>query len=172
MTGAAGILGQAATRQAPRRWMEHILSSFTPWSALAGGLLIGLAAVLLLAGIGRLAGISNIALSAVDGIFRPPAPLEERSWRWVFLFGLVLGSWGFFRLTGRVPNPRTHVSPALMALAGLLVGYGTSLSNGCTSGHGVCGLGRMSLRSLAATLIFMASGAATVFVVRHVLSLG
>lgn len=148
------------------------MSGFTPGSGLIGGLLIGLAAALLLAGTGRLAGISNIALSAVDDIGRSPAPDEGRSWRWVFLVGLALGCWGFFRFTGRVPNPRAHFSPALMGVAGLLVGYGTSLSNGCTSGHGVCGLGRLSLRSLVATLIFMGGGAATVFVVRHVLSLG
>ena len=137
------------------------MSGFTPGSGLIGGLLIGLAAALLLAGTGRLAGISNIALSAVDDIGRSPAPDEGRSWRWVFLVGLVLGCWGFFRFTGRVPNPRAHFSPALMGVAGLLVGYGTSLSNGCTSGHGLSGMAQLSVGSTVAVAAMFAGGIAT-----------
>ena len=84
---------------------------------------------------------------------------------------MVGGSWAWFTLTGRTANPRADISPVLLIVAGLLVGYGTSLSNGCTSGHGVCGLGRLSLRSLAATGVFMVTGIATVFLTRHLLCL-
>jgi len=142
------------------------MSSFTPWSALAGGALIGLAAVLLLWCNGRIAGVSGIA----GGLwFARPG---ERAWRWLFLVGLLLGA-GLWALLSPTPvTPRRGFPVSLLLLAGLLVGYGTSMSGGCTSGHGVCGLARLSPRSLAATAVFMLAGAATTYVVRHLLGVG
>lgn len=155
-------------------WHPHLkavillaMSHFTPWSSLLGGLLIGLSAVWLMGSIGRIAGISNIAHGLLQGLQRGPA--EEWAWRLVFLIGMVAGATAYFTLTGQVANPRATLSPWLLLAGGLLVGWGTAQGNGCTSGHGVCGLGRLSVRSLAATLTFMGTGALTVFVVRHVL---
>jgi hypothetical protein len=148
---------------------ELYMSEFTPVTALVGGTLIGLAAVVLLGGIGRLAGISNITHALLDRQ-RTRQP-EEWVWRVVFLIGMIGATTAYFALTGQTANPRQNVSPLWLIIGGLLVGYGTSMGNGCTSGHGVCGLGRLSWRSLAATLVFMATGAATVFVVRHVVQL-
>lgn len=141
------------------------MTSFTPWSALAGGALIGLAAVLLLWCNGRIAGISGIA----GGLWF--APGGERAWRWCFLVGLMLGA-GAWALVAPTPVlPRQGFPVSLLLLAGLLVGYGTSLGGGCTSGHGVCGLARLSPRSLVATATFMASAVITTYVVRHWLAL-
>ena len=136
--------------------MEH----FTPYSALLGGSLLGLAACLLLAAVGRIAGISGI----VAGLFAPAQ--ADRSWRTAFVLGLVAGCL-LVRITGADPLPTVPESIPQLVLAGLLVGFGTRLGNGCTSGHGVCGLARLSPRSLAATATFMAAGALTVFVMRH-----
>ena len=138
-------------------------ADFTPGSALAGGALIGLAAVLLLWLNGRIAGISGIA----GGLWF--APRSERSWRWLFLAGLMLGA-GLWAVLAPQP-PRQGFPVSLLLLAGLLVGYGTSMCGGCTSGHGVCGLARLSPRSLAATGMFMLTAAATTYVVRHLLAL-
>ena len=137
--------------------------AFTPWSALAGGLLIGLAAALLWLLNGRIAGISGIVGGLMQG-----APGAEKSWRLAFVVGLLLAPWLY---RGSVGLPPIHIqadTPMLIG-AGLLVGYGTRLGSGCTSGHGVCGLSRFSPRSMAATVLFMAAGFATVFLVRHVL---
>jgi uncharacterized protein len=137
------------------------MNNFTPLSALAGGVLIGLASVWLLAANGRIAGISGI----LHGLFaRPPG---DRGWRLAFLAGLLVA--GFLWLLF-FPTASAHERslPAL-ALAGLLVGFGTRLGGGCTSGHGVCGLGRLSLRSLVAVCVFMAAGMLSTYVVRHVL---
>lgn len=139
--------------------------AFTPWSALAGGALIGLSAALLILGAGRIAGISGI----VGGLFAPRSP--ETRWRLAFLIGLIAAPllWGLF-----LPTPAVAPvagSGAIIA-AGLLVGLGTRYGSGCTSGHGVCGLARLSPRSLAATLTFMAAGFITVFVTRHLLAGG
>jgi uncharacterized membrane protein YedE/YeeE len=136
--------------------MEH----FTPYSAMLGGALLGVSACLLLFALGRIAGISGI----VAGLL---APVEgDRSWRVAFVLGLVGGcllvSWSGFDA-----RPIIAASAPELVLAGLLVGIGTRLGNGCTSGHGICGLARLSPRSLAATATFMAAGAATVFVMRH-----
>lgn len=139
------------------------MENFTPGSALAGGVLIGLASVLLLWGNGRIAGISGIASHVLD------SQGFERRWRLVFLFGLIGGAGIWFVLSGQAPAPRPGMPAWLLALAGLLVGYGTALGSGCTSGHGVCGLGRLSLRSLAAVMVFLATAMATTYVVRHVL---
>lgn len=142
------------------------MSEFTPVAGLMGGALIGASAVALLAFTGRLAGISNIAHGLITSL-RQGQPMES-AWRFAFLLGMVAATWAYFQITGATVNPREHYPPGLLVLGGLLVGYGTSMGNGCTSGHGVCGLGRMSVRSLAATLTFMATGGLTVFVLRHV----
>jgi uncharacterized membrane protein YedE/YeeE len=138
--------------------MEH----FTPFSALAGGVLIGLSAALLLATNGRIAGISGILGGAV-------APRSDgRLWRLTFLFGLIAGSFVAQPLSGISDLTLVAGTPA-MIVAGALVGIGTRLGNGCTSGHGVCGIARLSPRSIAATMTFMLTGGLTVFVVRHVI---
>lgn len=135
-------------------------SHFTPWSSFAGGLLIGCAAALLVLSTGRIAGISGI----VGGLLTPRR--TEIAWRVAFLLGLLLAPVAF-RLFGRLPLPRIDAGFGTLLIAGLLVGLGTSYGSGCTSGHGVCGLSRLSPRSLVATLAFMAAGMATVFLVRH-----
>ena len=133
-------------------------------SALAGGGLIGAAAVLLMALQGRIAGVSGI----VGGLL-PPAPAQDRSWRVAFVLGLVLGPVLVGSIAGRpaIGAPAVGIGGALVA--GACVGVGTALGSGCTSGHGVCGLARLSPRSLAATLTFMASAAAVVLLLRPAL---
>jgi len=133
---------------------------FTPWSSLAGGLLIGLAAAMLVLFNGRIAGVSGIAGSLL-------APQRgDVAWRVAFLLGLLIAPVAF-RLFGRLPFPRIEAGFGVLIVAGLLVGLGTSYGSGCTSGHGVCGLSRLSPRSLVATVSFMAAGMATVFLVHH-----
>ena len=141
------------------------MNEFTPWTALAGGALIGLAAVLLLGWNGRIAGISGVAGRLWF------AARGDRAWRWLFLLGLMLGAglWAWLSPTPMAPRQGFPVS--LLLLAGLLVGYGTSMAGGCTSGHGVCGIARFSARSLAATGMFMLMAVITTYVVRHVLVL-
>jgi uncharacterized membrane protein YedE/YeeE len=136
---------------------------FTPWTGLAGGLLIGLSAALFLLFNGRIAGISGI----VGGLLR--GTKGDMSWRFAFLLGLVLAPLAYALIS---PLPQAHVEAGTGTLisAGLLVGIGTRYGAGCTSGHGVCGLARLSPRSLVATLSFMLAGFATVFVVRHLLA--
>ena len=132
-------------------------------TGLLGGVLIGCAAVLLLWSIGRIAGISGI----VNGV--ASAASGDRAWRIAFLGGMTIVG-GVLLLFVPAPPPRFQTGPAsLLLAAGFLVGFGTRLGNGCTSGHGVCGLGRFSKRSLAAVVTFVAAGMATVFVMRHVL---
>jgi uncharacterized membrane protein YedE/YeeE len=140
------------------------MTSFTPLASLAGGVLIGIASALLLLFNGRLAGISGILDSALR--------LDGLDWRAVFLAGLIIGGIFFAALRPSAFPAVAEASPPVLAAAGVLVGFGTRLSGGCTSGHGVCGIGRASPRSLVATLTFMATGAATVFVVRHLLGVG
>jgi len=142
------------------------MTPFTPIAALAGGLLIGLAAVLLMWLDGRIAGVSGIA----GGLWF--AESGERAWRVLFLAGLVLGAWGATALGTAHTPPRTGFPPALLVLAGLLGGYGTSLGHGCTSGHGVCGIARWSWRSLVATTVFLCTAFMATFVVRHLLQAG
>ena len=136
-------------------------TQFTPVTALLGGGLIGLAATVLYAGIGRIAGISGIVNNAIER-------RQERGWRLAFLAGLLAAAAAWFAWSGEAPRNGFPL-PWLLA-AGLLVGFGTRLGNGCTSGHGICGLARLSKRSLAAVVAFMASGIATVYVLRHVLA--
>ena len=137
--------------------------AFTPWTALAGGLLIGLAAALFLLLNGRVAGISGI----VGGLLRPVR--GDIGWRVAFITGLI-GAPLLYALVAALPAPRIDAGLGTLAVAGLLVGVGTRYGGGCTSGHGVCGLSRLSPRSLAATLAFMGAGFATVFVLRHVIA--
>ena len=135
---------------------------FTPGSALAGGLLIGLAAALFILLNGRVLGVSGI----VGGLLRPR--VGDRGWRLSFLAGLLAAPtlWSLFAAP---VVPRIAAGPVLLVAAGLLVGWGTRHGSGCTSGHGVCGIARLSPRSLVATLAFMATGFATVYLLRHTL---
>ncbi|GAB5470151.1 MAG: hypothetical protein Kilf2KO_31810 [Rhodospirillales bacterium] len=137
-------------------------TDFTPWAALAGGAMIGAAAVLLMALSGRVLG----ATGTLAGALFAEEP-GERAWRLVLLLGMVSGPLAYLALTGGLPMIEVPVPPALLAVGGLLVGLGVSFANGCTSGHGVCGLARLSRRSLVATVIFMVATAATVFILRH-----
>jgi hypothetical protein len=136
------------------------LGDFT--APLVGGMLIGGAALLLYATLGRIAGVSGIAFNAASSTG------AERHWRLAFLGGLIAGGWiaviafGFFS----APAPRTVTGIAIALVAGALVGFGTRMGNGCTSGHGVCGISRLSRRSITATIVFMATAAVTVLVVR------
>jgi hypothetical protein len=138
----------------------RVLTPFTPWTAAAGGLLIGGAAALLLITNGRVAGISGILGGA---LVRAPG---DRLWRVCFLLGLPLGALAMGVARGGL-EIRLPASPTALVIAGLLVGFGTQLGSGCTSGHGVCGMARGSRRSLVATILFMLTGALTVHWVRH-----
>lgn len=140
------------------------LSVFLP--PLAGGLLIGAASVLLLIGLGRIAGISGIAFGLMDR----PNWNSANLWRAGFVLGLVAAGWVWTQWTGQPMQPERASNMPLLIASGLLVGFGTSLGSGCTSGHGVCGLGRLSLRSLAAVATFMLTAGLTVFMMRHVLA--
>jgi YeeE/YedE family (DUF395). len=136
------------------------MTAFTPLSAAIGGALIGAAAVLLMAGLCRIAGISGIA----GGLFS--APKSDRGWRWAFLAGLALAPLLVWLVRGQEPAFELEASWTILAFAGLLVGFSTRLGSGCTSGHGVCGISRWSPRSIAATAAFMATGMATVALAR------
>ncbi len=137
------------------------MANFTPLSALGGGALIGLAAVLLLAGIGRIAGVSGVLSGALAW------PRGDVGWRLAFPGGLPVGAALFYWMFADAPVARSHFPVVLLAVAGLLVGFGTTLGGGCTSGHGVCGIARFSTRSLVATLVFLTIGIVTAVIVRH-----
>jgi uncharacterized membrane protein YedE/YeeE len=137
-------------------------SHFTPWAALTGGIVLGLAAALFILVNGRILGISGI----VGGLLRPLK--GDVVWRLTFAAG-VLAAPLAWQLVATPAAPRIDASLPTIVIAGLLVGFGTRYGSGCTSGHGVCGLSRLSPRSMVATLAFMAAGFATVFIVRHVL---
>jgi uncharacterized membrane protein YedE/YeeE len=139
-----------------------MLTNFTPVASLAGGLLIGAASVWLLAANGRIAGVSGI----LHGVFALPP--GDRSWRLAFIAGLIAAGFAWHLYAGPAPA-RVGFGLGWAAAAGLLVGLGTRLGGGCTSGHGVCGLGRFSPRSLVAVAVFMATGIATAVIVRHAL---
>jgi len=134
-------------------------SALTPASATAGGLLIGAAAVLLMAGAGRIAGISGI----LGGLLPPQ---RDGLWRVAFLLGLCVAPW-LYQLGAALPPVTVEAGTPRLIVAGLLVGIGTRFASGCTSGHGVCGLSRGSRRSFVATALFMAAGFATVYAMRH-----
>ena len=136
---------------------------FTPWTALAGGVLLGLASALFVLLNGRILGISGI----VGGLLRPRA--GDMGWRLAFVLGMLVAP-GLYWLVVGPTQPRIDATWGMVVMAGLLVGVGTRYGSGCTSGHGVCGLSRMSPRSLVATLAFMGAGFVTVFLIRHALA--
>ncbi len=137
--------------------------NFTPWTSLGGGVLIGLAAALFVLLNGRIAGISGV----LGGLLQPRA--GDITWRLAFVAGILLAPTLYGVITALPASTIDADFPVLIA-AGLLVGVGTRFGSGCTSGHGVCGLSRLSPRSLVATMSFMAAGFATVFVTRHLLA--
>src|ERR1700722_4970805 len=139
------------------------MSSFTPIASILGGSLIGVSASLLLLSNGKVAGISGI----FAGVFRTTG--DDRSWRVAFLAGLLGAGLLFAWLRPSAVRSPPSIPLGVMVVAGLLVGAGTELGSGCTSGHGVCGISRGSHRSIVATAVFMATGVATVYVLRHVL---
>jgi uncharacterized membrane protein YedE/YeeE len=138
---------------------------FTPWASLAGGVLLGFASALFILANGRILGISGI----VGGLLRPKS--GDTGWRIAFLLGMLAApvTLKWLAPAGFLTAPRIEAGVAAVVVAGLLVGYGTRLGSGCTSGHGVCGLSRLSPRSLVATGTFMAAGFAIVFVIKHLL---
>lgn len=138
-------------------------TNFTPWASLAGGALIGLGAALFILFNGRIAGVSGI----LGGLLRPQS--GDVWWRLAFLAGLVAAPLAW-TLAAPLPAARIDADTATLVAAGLLVGVGTRYGAGCTSGHGVCGVSRLSPRSMAATVAFMLAGFATVFIVRHLLA--
>jgi uncharacterized membrane protein YedE/YeeE len=140
------------------------MENFTPISALVGGALIGLGAALLLLGNGRVAGISGI----VGDLLRSPG--DGRGWRIAFVAGLIAGPLIYRLFAGPVLPVTIEATAPLLIAGGLLVGFGTNLGSGCTSGHGVCGIARLSPRSMVATAVFMVAGGLTVYVMRHVVS--
>jgi uncharacterized protein len=139
-------------------------NAFTPWSALAGGVLVGIAAAMFALLNGRIAGISGV----IGGLLKPAA--GDVAWRAAFVIGLMASPL-LYGLVAALPKPQIAAEYGPLVLAGLLVGIGTRYGSGCTSGHGVCGLSRLSLRSLVATATFMGAGFVTVFVTRHLLGI-
>ncbi|MDB5751257.1 MAG: hypothetical protein JWP65_1678 [Ramlibacter sp.] len=137
-------------------------NAFTPWASLAGGVIIGISAAMFVLLNGRIAGISGV----IGGLLKPVR--GDLSWRVAFILGLV-GAPLLYALFTELPRPQIDAGYAGLVVAGLLVGVGTRLGSGCTSGHGVCGISRLSPRSLVATATFMAAGFATVYVVRHLI---
>ncbi len=137
-------------------------TAFTPVASFLGGALIGAAAVMLMAATGRIAGISGIASRLL-----PPYADRQFAGRLAFILGIAAAPLLVLLATGTAPVPTIEAPPPLLALAGLLVGFGAVWGHGCTSGHGVCGLSRLSPRSMVATGVFMATAMATVFLVRH-----
>ena len=137
-------------------------NNFTPWTALAGGALIGISAALFILFNGRIAGISGI----IGGLFRPV--MHDAGWRIAFTLGLILAPiiWLLF---AELPNVQIDATYNLLIVAGVIVGFGARYGSGCTSGHGVCGISRLSPRSIIATLAFMGTGFLTVFIMRHIL---
>lgn len=140
-------------------------TEFTPWLSLFGGMMIGAAAVLLMATNGRIAGISGLT----SRIFARSTDGEARGVSALFVLGLLLAAPLWLIVSGTWPQQWVPSSPVLMAVAGALVGFGAVFGNGCTSGHGVCGISRGSMRSIVATTTFMATAIATVLVTRHVI---
>ena len=143
--------------------MTPIETLFTPWQSLAGGALIGLASTLLMLFLGRIMGATGI----LAGILAP-GPREDKSWRVAILLGMITAPLAVLMATGQMPAIEVPVSLPMLVAGGVIVGVGVTYGSGCTSGHGVCGMARLSPRSIAATLVFMVTTGLTVFVVRHV----
>ena len=141
-----------------------VITEFTPLASLVGGAMIGLAAVLLMAFTGRIAGVSGIVVRLF-----PPYNDGELVGRLAFVIGLIIAPVIFLLATGHARSQTLQASGLLLVVAGLLVGFGSVWGNGCTSGHGVCGISRLSMRSLVATAVFMTTAIVTVFVTRHLL---
>lgn len=141
--------------------MEFSVTEFTPWAGLFGGGLIGLSSVLMLLLTGRIAGISGIASGLIS--YKAGA----MSWRALFIIGLILGALLYQPLTGMPLNVEVQVGFPLMALGGFLVGFGTRMASGCTAGHGISGIARLSVRSVAATFTFFTAALLTVYVIRN-----
>ncbi len=139
-------------------------TEFTPFASLLGGALIGLSAVILMASHGRVAGISGI----VSRVLPPAVDTKRLPQGLTFIVGLLLVAPLWFGIFGQAPVVAISSNMVLLGIAGILVGFGSVLGNGCTSGHGVCGISRLSGRSIIATVTFMATGAATVFILRYV----
>lgn len=148
--------------------MSIAWDQFTPISALIGGLLIGLASAIYILGNGRIAGIAGIVGSVLQSASRGQS-LRPHAVRLVFIAGMLIAPWAW-QLFAPLPEAHVDVGTGALILAGLLVGVGVRMGNGCTSGHGVCGLSRLSVRSLANVLAFMAAGFAAVFVMRHLMA--
>jgi uncharacterized membrane protein YedE/YeeE len=147
--------------------MEPVIpTEFTPWMSLGGGSLIGLSAVMVMALLGRIAGISGITKGVLGAVVPMGGAPSDRGWRIAFVLGLLAAPLGMAMLGAPVEQTVSRYLPG-MALAGLLVGLGTAIGSGCTSGHGVCGLARLSRRSMVAVGTFMAAAFVTVFVLRH-----
>ncbi|ETX11679.1 YeeE/YedE family protein [Roseivivax halodurans JCM 10272] len=144
------------------------VTEFTPLLSLVGGILIGLSAVMVMALFGRIAGIAGITNGVLGGLV-PGGGVGDWPWRFAFIAGLLAAPLGWALVTGGFPAQTVPSDLPAMLLAGLLVGVGTGLGSGCTSGHGVCGLARLSPRSFAAVLTFMAAAFVTVLVLRHVI---
>ncbi len=140
------------------------MTEFTPFQSLAGGGLIGLASVLLMLTLGRIMGATGVLAG-----FVAPASLSDWSWRAALIGGMIVAPLVFLGLTGGWPEIAVPISTPMIAIGGFIVGVGVTFGGGCTSGHGVCGIARLSPRSIAATATFMATAAATVYVVRHVI---
>ncbi len=138
-------------------------TSFTPFTSFGGGLLIGLSAVLLMLGLGRVLGATGVLSGTVFVQNR-----EELMWRLALIAGMILAPVFIYVVTGSMPVLTVPVSPAMIVIGGVIVGLGASLGSGCTSGHGICGLSRLSIRSFVAVPVFMATAALTVFLIRHV----
>lgn len=141
-----------------------IETTFTPFQSLGGGALIGLAAVLLMATMGRVMGATGI----LAGLLQPSA-FADWSWRAAVIAGMVSGPVVVLLVTGQMPAVHVPVSTTMLIVGGFIVGIGVTFGSGCTSGHGVCGMARMSPRSITATLTFMVTTGITVFIIRHVL---
>ncbi len=136
---------------------------FTPWESLSGGVLIGVASVLLMLTLGRIMGATGV----LAGVLTPSAH-PDIGWRLALLAGMITGPLAVLAVTGQMPAVDVPVSMPMLLGGGLLVGIGVTYGSGCTSGHGVCGIARLSRRSIAATLIFMLTTGVTVYVIRHV----
>lgn len=141
-----------------------IETAFTPFQSFGGGALIGLAAVLLMATMGRIMGATGILAGLLQ-----PSGLSDWAWRAAVVLGMVSGPVVVLWMTGQMPVVSVPVSPLMLIVGGFIVGIGVTFGSGCTSGHGVCGMARLSPRSITATLTFMATTGLTVFIVRHVI---
>lgn len=144
--------------------LTSIPTLFTPWQSLSGGVLIGLASVLLMLTLGRIMGATGVLAGVLT-----PSTHPDTGWRLALLAGMVSGPLVVLAVTGQMPAIDVPVSMPMLLVGGLLVGIGVTYGSGCTSGHGVCGMARLSRRSIAATATFMLTTTVTVFVIRHVL---